>query len=99
LLGASRFETFGLVALEAMLHGVPVAATAAGGVAELIADGETGLLAPAGDVQALAAHATALLTDAELAQRLGRNAAAAVRRSCLWEQVLPSLLAVYAEVG
>jgi glycogen(starch) synthase len=99
LLAASRFETFGLVALEAMLHGVPVAATAAGGVAELIADGETGLLAPAGDVQALAAHATALLTDAELAQRLGRNAAAAVRRSCLWEQVLPSLLAVYAEIG
>ena len=99
LLSASRFETFGLVALEAMLHGVPVAATAVGGVAELIRDGETGLLAPAGDVQALAAHASVLLTDIGLARRLSCNAAAAVRRAYLWEQVLPSMLAVYAEVA
>jgi glycogen(starch) synthase len=99
LLSASRYETFGLVALEAMLHGLPVAATAVGGVAELIRDGETGLLAPTGDTQALAAHASALLTDVELARRIGRNAAAAVRRTYLWQQVLPSMLAVYAEVA
>jgi glycogen(starch) synthase len=96
---ASRYETFGLVALEAMLHGLPVAATAAGGVAELIIHGETGLLSAPGDAQALAEHALALLSDRELAGRLGCRAAAAVRSTRLWTQVLPAMLAVYGELS
>jgi glycosyltransferase involved in cell wall biosynthesis len=98
LVTASRYESFGLVALEAMLHGLPVAATAAGGVAELIVHGETGLLSPPGDAGALAEHALALLGDPALARRLGRDAAHAVRSARLWTHALPPLLAVYAEL-
>ena len=98
LIVASRYETFGLVALEAMLYGLPVASTTAGGLAELIVHGETGLLSPPQDAEALAEHAVALLSDPDLARRLGQGGAAAVRSRHLWEFVLPELLAVYAEV-
>jgi len=98
LIVSSRHETFGLVALEAMLHGLPVVATAAGGLAELIAHGETGLLSPPGETAALIEHAVAVLSDPELARRLSENAAAAARRTHSWQHVLPRLLEVYAEV-
>jgi len=99
LIVPSRFETFGLVALEAMLHGLPVAATAAGALAELVVDGESGLLSAPGDAAALAEHAVALLTEPALAARLGRAGAQAVRAEHLWEHVLPRMLAVYAELA
>lgn len=95
---ASRYETFGLVALEAMLHGLPIAATAAGGVAELVTHGDTGLLSAPGDARGLADNAIALSTDRELARRLGTAAAAAVRNARLWAHVLPAMLAVYGEL-
>jgi len=98
LIVPSRHETFGLVALEAMLHGLPVVATAAGGLAELIVHGETGLLSATGDTAALAEHAVALIGDPALARRLSENAAAAARDTHSWQQVLPRLLEVYAEV-
>lgn len=98
LIVPSRHETFCLVALEAMLHGVPVVATAAGGLAELIAHGETGLLSPPGDAAALIEHAVAVLSDADLARRLSANGAAAARQAHSWQHVLPRLLEVYAEV-
>ncbi|MBI3666416.1 MAG: N-acetyl-alpha-D-glucosaminyl L-malate synthase BshA [Acidobacteria bacterium] len=60
----SELEAFGLAALEAMACGVPTVATSAGGIPELITDGVDGLLAPVGDVDAMAAHALSLLTDA-----------------------------------
>jgi len=98
LIVPSRHESFGLVALEAMLHGLPVAATAGGGLAELIGHDHTGLLSPVGDATALAEHAIALLTDASLARRISAAAASAVRASHLWPQVLPRWLAVYREL-
>jgi glycogen(starch) synthase len=94
----SRFETFGLVALEGMLNGLPIAATAAGGLAELIEQGRSGLLSPPGDAAALVEHAAALISDPALARRLAGEAAAAVRRALLWEHILPALHAVYAEL-
>jgi glycogen(starch) synthase len=96
---ASRFETFGLVVLEAMSHGVPIAATAAGGITELIEHGTTGLLSPVGSVPALVANALALAHDAALRGRLGAAAADAVRQRWLWVHRLPAVLAVYDEVA
>ncbi len=64
-------EPFGLVGLEAMAHGLPVVAFDVGGVPEWLADGETGLLAPRRDADALAAALERLLSDAELSARLG----------------------------
>ena len=45
----SLYEPFGLVALEALACGVPVVATAVGGLREIVVDGESGILVPPGD--------------------------------------------------
>jgi glycosyltransferase involved in cell wall biosynthesis len=70
----SLYEPFGLVALEAMACGVPVVATAVGGLKEIIQDGESGLLVPPGDVPALAQALVTLLTNEALRQRLAQGA-------------------------
>ncbi len=99
LLVPSRFETFGLTALEAMLHGVPVVAAAAGALPELVTHDETGLLVPPGDSGALAAQASALLDEPRRATRLGQTAATAARAHHLWDQRLGAVLGVYREVA
>ena len=70
----SESESFGLAALEAMSCGVPVIASRVGGVPEVVIDGETGLLAPVGDIAAMAGHVVRLLADAPLRARLGHAA-------------------------
>jgi glycosyltransferase involved in cell wall biosynthesis len=55
-----------VVAIEALAAGVPVVATAAGGTGSVVDDGETGFLAPVGDVAALAGHLERLRTDSGL---------------------------------
>ncbi|MGH9692102.1 MAG: glycosyltransferase family 4 protein [Candidatus Acidiferrales bacterium] len=70
----SRYEPFGLVALEAMACGVPMVATAVGGLQEIIHDGESGLLVPPKDPGALAQALIALLTNEPLRLRLARGA-------------------------
>lgn len=59
----SRWEPFGNVAVEAMLAGRPVIASAVQGLTEIVRDGQTGLLVPAEDPQALAAAVAVLLRD------------------------------------
>jgi len=68
----SESESFGLSALEAMGCEVPVIASRAGGLPEVVADGETGYLCPVGDVEGMAAAALRLLTDDELHRQFGR---------------------------
>jgi glycogen(starch) synthase len=68
----SRFESFGLIFVEAMMFAKPVVGCDAGGIGEVVSDGETGLLVPPGDASALAAAIATLVTDAELRSRLGR---------------------------
>jgi glycosyltransferase involved in cell wall biosynthesis len=67
----SHEEPFGLVYVEAMAASRPVVAIDNGGTPEVVLDGITGLLSPAGDVEVLAANLRALLTDADLGDRLG----------------------------
>jgi glycosyltransferase involved in cell wall biosynthesis len=64
-------EGFGMVALEAMERGRPVVASAVGGLPEIVDDGRTGLLVPAGDVDALAAAILELARDPARAAGLG----------------------------
>ncbi len=66
-------EPFGTVAAEAMMRGTPVVATAAGGLAEFIRDGDTGLLVPPSDVARLAEAVLSLLDDPLDADRIGMN--------------------------
>lgn len=73
----SRFESFGLIAVEAMTFAKPVIAGDAGGLAEIVRDGETGLLVPPGDPAALAEAILRLTADGPLRGRLaeaGRRA-------------------------
>ncbi len=67
----SRFESFGLIYLEAMQHGVPVVGTAVGGVPEVVSDGVDGLLVPPGEADALAEALDRLMSDHDLRLRLG----------------------------
>jgi glycosyltransferase involved in cell wall biosynthesis len=66
------------VLLEAMAAGVAVVATDVGGIAEVVVDGRTGLLCPAGDVERIASSLASLLADHRLRAGLGRAARAAV---------------------
>lgn len=69
----SSQEAFGLTVLEAMACGTPVVGFDVGGIPDMVTPGETGLLAPAGDIEGLAAAIRQLLEDAELRARLGMN--------------------------
>lgn len=64
-------EAFGLVALEAMVCGKPVVASASGGLREVVVDGVTGLLVPPGDSVALREAMRTLLIDPALRARMG----------------------------
>lgn len=90
-------EPFGLVVIEAMAGGTPVIASRIGGIPEIIADGENGLLVPAGDVAALRAAIERLLNDSGLRQRMGR---AAKQRSSDFavSRVAPQIEAAYRHV-
>jgi glycosyltransferase involved in cell wall biosynthesis/GT2 family glycosyltransferase len=67
----SRFESFGLVFLEAMREGKPVIGCHAGGMPEVVADGVNGILVPPGDSDALAAAILRLAADAPLRAAMG----------------------------
>ncbi len=70
----SATESFGLAALEAMAHGVPVIASRVGGIPEVIRHGVDGFLEGLGDVDAMAARALELLTDAPKRHAFGEAA-------------------------
>ncbi|MCY4592783.1 MAG: glycosyltransferase family 4 protein [Alphaproteobacteria bacterium] len=72
-------EAYGMALLEAQAAGMAVVAGAAGGVPDIVRNGETGLLVPEGDVAAFAGAVRKLLDDAELRRRMGAAAARAVR--------------------
>ncbi len=83
-------EGFGLVYLEAGVHGLPVVAHAIGGVPEAVIDGETGLLVAPGDCAALTAAFARLLGDPALRRRLG-DAGRARARAHTWQDSALSL--------
>ncbi len=70
---SSTHEGLPNVVLEAMASGLPVAATAAGGLPELVEDGRTGFLSPIGDPSALSYSLDRLLSDPALAREMGQN--------------------------
>jgi glycosyltransferase involved in cell wall biosynthesis len=91
---SSRDEGLGTSLLDAMLAGVPVVATAAGGVIEVVRDGVDGLLVPVGDGAALGAAITRVLRDARLRTRLARAGRDRVRQFSI-ERTVGGTLAAY----
>jgi D-inositol-3-phosphate glycosyltransferase len=90
----SHYESFGMVALEAMACGTPVIASQVGGLAFLIQDGLTGYHVPDGDDDALCEKLTALLGDGSLRQRLGQNAAE-YALGYAWDKIAAQIVSVY----
>ncbi|TMJ65598.1 MAG: glycosyltransferase family 4 protein [Alphaproteobacteria bacterium] len=93
----SRYEPFGMVILEGMLHGLAIVAADVGGPAEILEHGRTGLLFPPRDVVALSSALQRLLKNPEERRELGRAAAREVRSKWLWKQIVPPMLDVYRE--
>jgi D-inositol-3-phosphate glycosyltransferase len=86
----SHYESFGMVAMEAMACGIPVVASRVGGLQTTVRDGVTGLLVPDHDPVALAGALDRLLGDPDLRFRLGREGvqwAARHRWPCIAEAV------------
>jgi len=95
----SDYEAFGLVLLEAMAQGTPVIASRVGGIPEIVEDGRTGLLVPAGSPRELAEAIGRLWDDPELGQRLGEAGRTTVVPRYTWEAVAASVETVYREVA
>jgi glycosyltransferase involved in cell wall biosynthesis len=93
---SSSEEGQGSVLLDAMQCGKPVAATRAGGIPDMVVDGETGLLAPPGDPAALGGAIARLCADAGLRARLGAAGARRVRDFAI-ERTADATLAVYRQ--
>lgn len=93
----SHYESFGMVALEAMACGTPVIASRVGGLAHLVKDGETGFNVPAQDPDALAEKLRALFVDHDLRAAFGARAAA-YARGFSWEIITKQMTEVYREL-
>jgi glycosyltransferase involved in cell wall biosynthesis len=94
----SRWEGFGMVLLEAMLASLPVVATRASAVPEVVADGETGLLVEPGDADGLARSVAGLLDDPERARALGEAGLARSSRLFSVATMTERTLALYESV-
>lgn len=95
----SLFEPFGRVLIEAMAAGLPVVATRAGGVPEIVVDGETGLLVPARDDEALAGAIRTLLDDPARAARFGAAGRERAARSFSLQANVDGLMGAYEAFG
>jgi glycosyltransferase involved in cell wall biosynthesis len=95
LLLTSANEGTPVAVLEALAAGRPVVATAVGGVPDVVEDGVTGLLAPAGDTEGLARALERLARDPELRSEMGRRGAGQVRERFGLERMVEEVEAVY----
>lgn len=95
---SSRTEGISLTLLEAMACGLPVVATRVGGNAEVVEDGQTGRLVPAGDVQQLAAAVERLWRDVDEARRFGQAGRERVVRHFDIERMVRQYENLYREV-
>lgn len=92
----SRMEGISLTLLEAMARGLPCVATRVGGNPEVVVDGETGLLVPPEDPEALAHALQALWTDPQRAEALGRAGRSRAERHFDIKRTIATYEAIYA---
>jgi D-inositol-3-phosphate glycosyltransferase len=93
----SHYESFGMVALEAMACGTPVIASEVGGLAYLVRDGETGFTIPAEEPDTLCEKLTWLLNDPALHERMSGQAAESAQ-DYAWEKIATQIVDVYKDL-
>lgn len=93
----SHYESFGMVALEAMACGTPVVASDVGGLGFLVQDGQTGFTIPNGDPEILCDKLSLLLGDSALRARMGERAVQ-VAQTYSWDQIAAQIAGIYAEL-
>jgi glycosyltransferase involved in cell wall biosynthesis len=90
----SRYEPWGLALVEAMAHGIPCVGTTVQSIPHILGNGQSGLLVPPNDPDQLANAALELLTDDELAGRLGAAGRRRVEQVFTWERVVERMAPV-----
>ncbi len=93
----SRYEPFGIVALEAMAAGTPVVVTSTGGLPDLVEDGISGLVVPPAAPEALASAIGHLLADASTRESLAAAARQRVITRFSWDRVAQATVEVYRD--
>jgi len=96
-INTNRVDNMPVAVVEACALGLPVVATAVGGIPDLLTDGETGLLVPDDDDKMMVEAIKRLLNDSELAGRLSANGRLLAERSA-WEQVRPQWEQLFADL-
>jgi teichuronic acid biosynthesis glycosyltransferase TuaC len=94
----SLSEGFPTILPEVMLCGVPIVATAVGGVPEAVRDQETGWLVPPANSSAIAQALTTLLSDEQVATRLAASAQKWAKQSLTWNANAAAMIKIYNEV-
>jgi D-inositol-3-phosphate glycosyltransferase len=93
----SHYESFGMVALEAMACGTPVIASEVGGLAYLVRDGETGFTIPSNEPDTLCEKLSWLLKDTPLRRTMSERAAQ-YAQSYSWDKIAAQIVGVYEAV-
>jgi glycosyltransferase involved in cell wall biosynthesis len=93
----SHLEGFGVACAEAMAHGRPVVASAVGGLLDLVAHEETGLLVPPRDVGALRSALQRLFGNPDLRRKLGAAARERIREQFSWDRFVRETLRAYED--
>ena len=94
----SVYEPLGIVNLEAMACGTAVAGSRTGGIPEVVADGETGLLVPPGEPEPLAEALNALVRDPDRAAAMGQAGRKRAVAEFGWTAIAAQTAALYAEL-
>ncbi len=95
----SLYEPLGIVNLEAMACGTAVVGSKVGGIPEVVAEGETGLLVPPGEPDALAGAVNTLVADQSRADEMGRRGRARAVAEFGWASIAAQTAALYAELA
>ncbi len=99
LLCTSENESFGMTVCEALASGVPVVATRAGGLPEVIEDGRSGILADVGDVDSMAEAVLQIIMQPELGMEIGRGARKRVLEHFSPDIIVPQYEELYEKLA
>jgi len=94
----SRIESFGLTIVEAMAAGIPVISATAGAIPEIIKDGETGLLVPSEDIEALTKAIFYALENRDKTQNMPKVAQKMVKEKFSWDLSAKKFIEIYKSI-